>query len=452
MLHRSSEPPAPRRTIALLAALVGIVLVGASLPGCGPQRSMMPAPLANRQAGLAGCELVRPERRTTHVPVFYATNREPGCGSACGATYEPSDCGEIRVGGATVRIGGDDWDWQRLTRETMAGGQPRMTVTRVEEFGVLGSRATAVRALAPMPAQGEVGAGPDGRFAREINAALSGSTQKDIIVYVPGINIGFDMILQRVAEFSHYFGREGVFIAYAWPAHAHPFSYGRDLRCAADSVEGFTEFLHFLRDRTDARRIHLLTSSAGAPVVSGALAALHARHASQSPPTAPADSRAGTELGQVVYAAPDQDADVFRNMLASGCTQACEHITVYSSSMDLGLVLSRFLGAGKETIGRLPANMSEADAALLRTHAERVTVVDVTEAVEHAGRGDIWAHRYWYANPWVSNDLLAVLRGGGGPGARGLVPARDGALWAFPADYPERVRRAGMGRMAGSAP
>ena len=65
--------------------------------------------------------------------------------------------------------------------------------------------------------------------------------------------------------FVVYVSDEAHFVAYAWPAHTHPFLYGVDRRQAMESIEGFIGFVRFLDERTEARRIHLVTSSAGAP-------------------------------------------------------------------------------------------------------------------------------------------------------------------------------------------
>jgi esterase/lipase superfamily enzyme len=258
-----------------------------------------------------------------------------------------------------------------------------------------------------------------------------------VYVYVPGFNVTFELALRRMAEFSHYLGRDGVFVAYAWPAHSHPFAYDMDRRSAMQSAGRFRDFVQYLAENTGAEKIHLIASSAGAPVVSGALVAMREECGATM---TPAQMRERTRLGHVVYAASDQDVDGFRAMLLSGADELAEHITVYSSSEDLGLVLTRHFGSGDKTIGRLPAHLTEADAALLRERAAHVTVVDATGALDDAGRGGMWSHSYWYLNSWVSSDLLGLLRHGISAERRGLVATRDGAMWGFPEDYPERLR------------
>jgi esterase/lipase superfamily enzyme len=402
-----------------LCEWAGVAVLASLLAGCSPETSMTALPLAVRDRGMGFT--VPADKRALNIEVFYATNRAPDAAGGSGARYTSENGWDVRLGAADVHLGEAGWDWDRLARETLAGSRPAIRVARLEEFGVLGS-------------------GAEDRFASDINGSLEGCPRKDVTVYVPGFNQTFEEGFVRMAEFSYFLGHHGVFVVYAWPAHTHPFLYDVDRRHAMESIEGFVGFLRFLAERTDAQRIHLVTSSAGAPLVSGALTAMRAEHAGLG-----ADElRRQTRLGQVIFAAADQGIDGFCALLAQGADEVSEHITVYSSSVDLGLVLSRHFGSGDRTIGRLPADLTDSDADLLRRHALRLTVVDATEAVGHMGRGDFWAHRYWYRNTWVSGDLLEVLREGAPPAARGLVPVHDGALWAFPPDYPERLR-AGCG-------
>jgi len=293
-----------------------------------------------------------------------------------------------------VRFGAEGWDWDELNARTAAGERPAITVTQVRETDALETGSDedgGASILASMSAEGlplEAGT----VFAARVNAQLESSTGRDVFIYVPGINLTFELGVRRMAEFGHYLGRDGVFVTYAWPAHDHPFAYGTDRRSARRSVEGFREFLRFLATETDAERIHLITSSAGAPVVSETLAALR----DERPGVPAAAVRQGTRIGEVIYAASDQGVDDFRAMLDSGAADMADHITIYSSSMDMGLVLTKVFGSGDRTIGRLPAHMRDDDAAHFAEWSDRVTVVDVTNAMGPAGRGDFWAHRYWY--------------------------------------------------------
>lgn len=396
---------------ARVLALWSAGLAALTLPGCGAAR-MMPTPLAVREVGIWPAR-VGEDGRT--VEVYYATTRGLWDESAAGVRYKSEPSGALRLGSAGVRLG--DMDRESLGRGVVAGARASSRVVRVEEFGGVEAGAEVQRSLLREALRAR--AGPGG----------------DVIVYVPGFNSSFRENVRLVAEFSYFLGPDTPLVLYSWPAHSHPFAYTMDRRRARESVAGFREFLRFLAEDAGAGRVHVLTSSAGAPVVSGALEAIRAEYAD----TDPAAVRERTRIGEVVYAASDQGEREFFEVLESGAAAMAEHITVYASRDDLGLVLTRHLGSGDITIGRLPAHLNAGEEARLLEHAARVTVVDATRASRFAGRGGIWAHSYWHLNPWVSSDLLGVLRHRLEPSRRGLAAAREGAIWEFPADYPERL-------------
>ena len=63
------------------------------------------------------------------------------------------------------------------------------------------------------------------------------------------------------------------------------------------------------------------------------------------------------------------------------------------------------------------------------THTRSFRVIDVTDAAESTNEN---GHRYFRKSPWVSSDVLMMLRFGLGPEARGLVRSADSAMWRFP--------------------
>ena len=68
-----------------------------------------------------------------------------------------------------------------------------------------------------------------------------------------------------------------------------------------------------------------------------------------------------------------------------------------------------------------------------------ISIVNVTEASQAtAGNG----HGYFRRSPWASSDILITLAYGLSPRQRGLVREENSPIWAFPADYIERLRAA----------
>ena len=97
---------------------------------------------------------------------------------------------------------------------------------------------------------------------------LAQSRQKDIFVFIHGYNTTFEGNTTVAAELRHYLGADSVFISYAWPSRGKLLAYGKDKASARDSTRSFRLFLQFLADNTDARKVHLIGHSAGAPSVS----------------------------------------------------------------------------------------------------------------------------------------------------------------------------------------
>jgi esterase/lipase superfamily enzyme len=79
------------------------------------------------------------------------------------------------------------------------------------------------------------------------------------------------------------------------------------------TVPVFAKFLELLAQHTNARYIDVLAYSAGAQVLSPALAALRAKHASDEEGAL----RKRFRLGEIYYAAPDFDFRTFLSNLAT---------------------------------------------------------------------------------------------------------------------------------------
>ena len=165
-----------------------------------------------------------------------------------------------------------------------------------------------------------------------------------------------------------------------------------------------------------------------------ALLQLRLLHEGKAPEQISADSK----IGHVIYAGADDDWEYFRNVFLDGFHELAETITVYTSSKDKGLGLSSSFMNKNVRLGKVTDDLTRGDMEALR-QAKVVSFVDVTNALKLAGKGDGLGHSYWYANPWVNTDVIAVLAGDRRPPDRGLYREEGQALWVFPDDYKERV-------------
>ena len=427
----------------LMAAAVVVASV-AAVTACAPKTLKTPVMLVGAET--TPLDLVPPEYRDNEIDVLFATDRMPkkraGAG-APGASYLAERGLALRLGVVTVRLGDGDDDWDSLHHQTIEKGTvPGGSIRAIDEFGPLWTTIPSTDREAFDEAQASTRPSdpirePSTHFAETINAWLTDVSCPEIFVYVPGYNTSFATAIYRTAEFCQVAGRDGIFIAYSWPAQSNPFNYVGDSVTARVSARNLRQFLIYLGEETNARRIHVLSYSAGAPIVTEALLQLRLIHAGSSQQ----QIRDSLRLGSIVYAGSDEDVDLFRNLFMDSVEDLCESFTVYTSSSDAGLGMSRSFMSGTPRLGSPMDALTESDLeSLRRSSGEHGGFVDVSEAMDAAGRGDIFAHGYWYLNPWVSGDIFMNVRYGLSPEERGLVRSEDDPFWNFPDDYDVRVR------------
>jgi hypothetical protein len=82
-------------------------------------------------------------------------------------------------------------------------------------------------------------------------------------------------------------------------------------------------------------------------------------------------------------------------------------------------------------------------------HEHQITNIEIIDvsAGKQARGFDISGHHYWYRHPWISSDMVFLLRTGLRPERRGLDFSELEGIWYLSNDYPEKVRRAAQREM-----
>ncbi|MEM1329449.1 MAG: alpha/beta hydrolase [Planctomycetota bacterium] len=401
-----------------------------AMPACAHR--VMKTPMIAR-----GSERPLPNARPS-VEVFYATDRMRTRSKSPKSAYAASRGQSLRLGVARLTLGQSGDTPESLVDDLRSNRCPKLAMSDISEFGELGSTIpitdprgfAALTSGTPDPDAAEA----ERAFAERINAKLGPSGR--VIVYVPGFNTSFSDAVLLVGELGLFLEEGVVPVAFSWPARDNPLAYSKQLTSADVSRRALRELLTFLAKRTDAERIDLMSYSAGAVLVTDAVHQLRLMHRDLHGEAL----RNELKLGTIIYAGADEDLDRFRSLYLDGFGDAAENITLYSSSWDLGLLLSRFIVRGSPRLGRAVHGLSEFEREVLREGA-RTRFIDVTYAQSRAGGGGFWSHGYWFGNPWVSSDVVWQLRPGGAPspGERGLVLDEENGVWRFPRDYPERA-------------
>lgn len=370
------------------------------------------------------------ELKDTRSTIFYATNRTPSS-TGSHSPYSNSISELLRFGRATIRMGEQGTDWQTLYRSSLSAQRSEPILISLEDSQ---EKAT----LAPGEhLQGEKIPAELMDFFRQVNDELAKVVDKDIMVYVHGTKVDFTNATVLTAEVEHFAGRDFVSVAYAWPSHQNILSYllGTDVARARNSSTALTELLTLLAEHTEAKKIHILSYSAGGRVASKALEEMRRRFEHMEAEQLKKEFR----IGSVIFAAADVEIDVFLDRLGAASDFADQVVVTVSDKDNALLAAHKYMG-GTVRAGTTEAEPRELDYIASR-HLDNVSIIDVSIGQDQRGF-DIVGHHYWYRHPWMSSDIIFVMRTDLPPRRRGLQPAEVGGLWYLSADYPEQVKEA----------
>ncbi len=231
------------------------------------------------------------------------------------------------------------------------------------------------------------------QWQADVRDNVNASDDKAALVFVHGFNVNFASAARRTAQMKYDLGFQGAAILYSWPA---PSNY---VECEGNAIWTLPHLMEFLTQyvqQSGAAKIHLVAHSMGTRVLTEAL-----RELAASPAAAP------IRYNQIVLAAPDIDAAIFKQQIAPRIVDAAERISIYSSSQDWALVASKKahrykrLGEGGENVTTFP-------------EWPQIEVLDATNVDE-----SLLGHSYYGDSPTILRDVRGVLAGFGAA-ARGL--------------------------------
>jgi esterase/lipase superfamily enzyme len=247
---------------------------------------------------------------------------------------------------------------------------------------------------------------PDTYFS-ELKQRVSGSPRRDAFVFVHGFNVSFENAARRTAQIAYDLNFEGAPIFFSWPSQAGPLQYTVDKENSEWAASDIKDFLKELAQRGGAEQIHLVAHSMGNRALTYALRALASEI--QQP-----------LFNEVVLTAPDIDAQIFKRDLAPAIVRTAKRVTMYASSHDHALKLS------KEINGYPRAGDSGSGLVVV----SGVDTIDVS-AIDK----DLLGHSYYGSNDTVLGDLLELIKKSKGPDLRDCLAPRswtDGLkYWVF---------------------
>lgn len=222
--------------------------------------------------------------------------------------------------------------------------------------------------------------GPRGPVFERIRERVKESGQEDAFVFIHGYNVTFEWAAMRTAQIAWDLEFRGAPIFFSWSSQGDIASYTHDEDKARDAVPRLAEFLLALHADSGAKKIYLVAHSMGTRVLGDALVRIAERLGDRA-----------RLFHEVILAAPDINADTFRQDIAPLVLRTSERVTLYASSNDSALVLSEKIH-GSARAG------SSGDAIVVLPGMDTIDVSGAT-----AG------HCYLGTNGRVLNDLRAIL-------------------------------------------
>ena len=215
-------------------------------------------------------------------------------------------------------------------------------------------------------------------FVDRLREQVQASPNQSLLLVVHGFREAFPSALRKTAFLAHVLDINTPVLVFDWPGDQGGSlrGYRRARGIAQASGEELAELLKLIINDVQPERFWMMANSMGGQVVVDAFHLLDQD----------ADFSDGEpEIENVVLTAPDVDHEEFNQQFRDEITGLAENVTVYVSSNDRALLVSRLINRGlrlgESTLN--PSNPGQVEqtaqlAELLQPGDQKLTLVDVT--------------------------------------------------------------------------
>ncbi|GES41254.1 lipoprotein [Rhizobium dioscoreae] len=204
-----------------------------------------------------------------------------------------------------------------------------------------------------------------GRVASERNIfewfSKNRNAKRQVVIFVHGFNNTYSDAVFRFAQIIHDSGTDAAPILFTWPSRGNVFDYLYDKESTNFSRRALEDLILQSARSPDVGEVTILAHSMGSWLTAEALRGVAMRNK-----TIP------SKVKNVILASPDIDIDVFRRQMIEMGPQH-PHFTIFSSTRDKALQVSRWLSGGVNRVGGFDSTPYAADLAKLG-----ITVVDTS--------------------------------------------------------------------------
>lgn len=212
-------------------------------------------------------------------------------------------------------------------------------------------------------------------FIEQLKKQVQDAPQRSLLVVVHGFKERFPSALRKTAFLGHILDINSPILVFDWPGDqgSSMRGYRRARTVATESGTELARTLELIIDDVQPEKLWLIANSMGGQVVAKAFSDLN-----QNPEFADAQY----EFEDVVLTAPDVSREEFDTQFKQEINALTRNLTVYVSSNDRALVMSRIINRDTR-LGESSLNPSMLDEAariaeLIDKDSEVITLVDVT--------------------------------------------------------------------------
>ena len=250
-------------------------------------------------------------------------------------------------------------------------------------------------------------------FVDELGEHVDNSPKRSLILLVNGFRERFPSALRKTVFVGHILDINSPVMVFDWPGDQGSSlrGYRRAHRIATESGRELADTIALIVDEISPDNLWVIANSMGGQVVADAFSLLY---------QAPEFADAGIEIEDVILTAPDVSRDAFNEQFKEEIASMARNLTVYVSSNDRALVMSRIVNLGDSRRGEstLEADMLDEAAAvveLINPDDELVTLIDVTPVNRTRN-----FHNFSLETPEFFDDLFLRLVNQQTPQSRGL--------------------------------
>ena len=260
-------------------------------------------------------------------------------------------------------------------------------------------------------------------FVEKVRKVVHASPYRSLLVVVHGFREAFESGLRKTAFLGHVLDIDSPVLFFDWPGNqgSSLSGYRRARQVAKASGAELARTIQIIIREIKPDRLWLIANSMGGQVVVDAFSLMY-READLAD--------ASTEIEDVVLTAPDVDHAEFNMQFKQEIKALATHLTVYVSSNDRALLMSRIINRGKR-LGEStlsPDQLEEAIrvANLIEPGSDRITLVDVTPVNRTRN-----FHNFSLETPEFFDDLFLRLTNSETPRSRPIyrVEAPNGAVY-----------------------